>query len=137
MRITIPFTLLATVIVYSAAVATADPPDTNVQRDTNAKQVARAWFTSLMQGRTSVTTSLSEVPFDFDKKQEIKTHSDLNRLYDQIVEKRGKRDLKPTSIKIKSSSAEKVEVVLIIKDDEEIVVTIKPKEAFRVVGFVN
>ncbi len=98
MRITIPFTLLATVIVYSAAVATADPADTNVQRDTNAEQVARAWFTSLMQGQTAVTTSLSEVPFDFDKKQEIKTHSDLKRLYDQVVEKKGKRDLKPLAI---------------------------------------
>ena len=137
MRITTPFTftLLAPVVVYSAAVAMADPADTNVQRDTNAEQVANAWFTSLMQGQTAVTTSLSEVPFDFDRKQGIKTHVDLKRLYDQVVEKKGKRDLKPTSIKIKSFSAEKVEVVLTIQDDEGILVTVKPGDAFRVVGF--
>lgn len=142
MRAIIPFTLLATAIVYSVAIAMADPTDTDDQRDTNAEQVAKAWFTSLVQGQTAVTTSLSEVPFDFDRKQEVKTHSDLKRLYDQVVEKKGTRDLTPNSIQIKSSSAEKVEVVLTIADDEgtlsgleQVLVTIKPGDAFRVVGF--
>jgi hypothetical protein len=40
----IPFTLLASVIVYAVALAMADPADTNIQRDANAEQVARAWF---------------------------------------------------------------------------------------------
>ena len=139
MRITRPFTLLATVFVYFMAVAAAH---TNVQRDTDAEQVARAWFTSLMQGQTAVTTSLSEVPFDFDREQEIKEHSDLKRLFDQFVEQKGKRDLKPSSIQIKSSSTERVEVVLTIADVENegfpmerFLVTVKPGDAFRVVGF--
>jgi len=52
------------------------------------------------------------------------------------VANKGKRDLKLTSVKIESSSPEKVEVVLMI-EDEGIVVVIKPGEAFRVVGFAD
>jgi len=136
MNITIPCTLLAAVVVFSAAVARADPEETRAERESNASQVAKAWFTSLMQGETAVTTSLSDVPFAFDRKQEVKTLTDLKRLYDQVVAKKGKRELKPTSVKIESSSPEKVEVVLMI-EDEGIVVVIKPGEAFRVVGFMD
>ena len=138
MNFRIAMKLFAAVVVFSASVATADRVDTNVERDESAMQVAKAWFTSLMQGETAVTTSLSGVPFNFDGKQQVKTHSELKQLYDQVVEKKGKRDLKPTSIKIKSSSPERVEVILMIEDDDEgITVLVKPGEAFRVVGFVD
>jgi len=54
------------------------------------------------------------------------------------VAKKGKRDLKPKSAKIKSSSPDKIEVALTIEsDDEEIVIAIKPEPAFRVVGFTD
>ena len=136
MKIAILFTLLAAVVVLSAAAAMPDPPDDKVERDGNATQVAKAWFASLMKGETAVTASLSDIPFAFDKKLEVKTYSDLKQLYDQVVANKGKRDLKLTSVKIESSSPEKVEVVLMI-EDEGIVVVIKPGEAFRVVGFAD
>ena len=138
MNFAIAMKLFAAVVVFSASIATADQVDTNVERDESAKQVAKAWFTSLMQGETAVTTSLSGVPFNFDGKQQVKTYSELKQLYDQIVAKKGKRDVKTTSIKIKSSSPEKVEVILMIEnDDEGITVLVKPGAAFRVVGFVD
>ena len=127
------FALPASVALL-AAVAWAGPGYTKVERDKDATQVAKAWFTSLMQGDTAITTSLSAVPFSFDRKQEVKRYSDLKKLFDQIVEKKGKRDIKPTSVKIESSSNEKVEVVLMI-EDEGVVVAVKPGEVFRVVGF--
>ena len=114
--------------------AWAGPGYTKVERDKDATQVAKAWFTSLMQGDTAITTSLSAMPFSFDRKQEVKRYSDLKKLFDQIVEKKGKRDIKPTSVKIESSSNEKVEVVLMI-EDEGVVVAVKPGEVVRVVGF--
>lgn len=127
------FALPASVALL-AAVAWAGPGYTKVERDKDATQVAKAWFTSLMQGDTAITTSLSAMPFSFDRKQEVKRYSDLKKLFDQIVEKKGKRDIKPTSVKIESSSNEKVEVVLMI-EDEGVVVAVKPGEVFRVVGF--
>jgi len=128
------FALPASVALL-AAVAWAGPGyNTKVERDKDATQVAKAWFTSLMQGDTAITTSLSAVPFSFDRKQEVKRYSDLKKLFDQIVEKKGKRDIKPTSVKIESSSNEKVEVFLMI-EDEGVVVAVKPGEVFRVVGF--
>ena len=127
------FALPASVALL-AAVAWAGPGYTKVERDKDATQVAKAWFTSLMQGDTAITTSLSAVPFSFDRKQEVKRYSDLKKLFDQIVEKKDKRDIKPTSVKIESSSNEKVEVVLMI-EDEGVVVAVKPGEVFRVVGF--
>ena len=138
MNFTVVMRLFAAVVVFSASAVTTDGADTDVERDDSAMQVARVWFTSLMQGETAVTTSLSGVPFNFDGQQQVKTHSELKQLYDQILAKKGKRDLKPTSIRIKSSSPEKVEVILMIEDDDEgINVLVTPGEAFRVVGFVD
>jgi hypothetical protein len=124
---------LPVVVVLSAAVP-AGSGDATVERERDATQVAMAWFTSLMQGETAVTTSLSAVPFSFDKKEEVKTYADLKKLYDQIVAKKGKRNLKPESVRIESSSSEKVEVVLMV-GGEGILIVVRPGEAFRVVGF--
>lgn len=123
----------AVIIVFAPAVLAA-PGESKDERDGNAIQVAAAWFNSLMQGETAVTTTLSAVPFSFDKKKEIRTYSELKRRYDQVVESKGKRDLKPTSVKIESSSADRVEVVLMI-GDERVSVVVKPAETYRVVGF--
>jgi hypothetical protein len=114
--------------------AHAAPEDAVAARNRDATQVASAWFTSLMQGETAVTTSLSAVPFSFDGKLEVKTLPELKKLYDKIVADKGKRDLKLTATKIKSSEPELVVVVLMI-EDEGIAVSVKPGEAFRVVGF--
>ena len=134
MREMIRSVVLAVSVVLVAATVRAAPDDTQVDRDKNATQVAKAWFTSLMQGETAVTTSLSATPFSFDRKQEVTTLLELKKLYDQIVNKKGKRDLKPTSVKVMTSSPDRVEVVLMI-GNEGIAVTVKPGEAFRVIGF--
>jgi hypothetical protein len=134
MRKIIQCAALTVAVVLASVTVWAGPSDANVERDRDATQVAKAWFTSLMQGESAVTTSLSAVPFSFDRKQEVKTLPELTTLYKQVADKNGKRDLKVSSVKIATSSPEKVEVVLMI-EDEGIAVTIKPGEAFRVVGF--
>ena len=80
--------IFAALVVFSASNATAVRADTNVERDESAMQVAKTWFTSLMQGETAVTTSLSGVPFNFDGKQQVKTHLELKQLYDQVVDRK-------------------------------------------------
>jgi hypothetical protein len=120
------------VLFTTTVLAAAD--DAKDVRDRNASEVAKAWFISLMQGNTAVTTSLSEVPFALDRKQEIKTLSELKIIYDKLVTDKGKRNLIPSSIEIKSSSPEKVEVVLKI-EDEAVVVFVRPGDAYRIIGF--
>ena len=134
MRAMIQSTILTVSVTLVAAGVWAGPGYTQTERDRDATQVAKAWFTSLMQGETAVTTSLSAAPFSFDRKQEVKTLPELKKLYDQIVNKKGKRDLELTSVKTESSSPEKVEVILMI-EDEGMAVTVRPGEAFRVIGF--
>jgi hypothetical protein len=134
MRREMRYMVLLAIVGLCAAAVLAGPGATPVEREKDATQVARAWFHSLMRGETAVTTSLSAVPFDFDRKEEVKTLPDLKARYDGIVGDKGKRDLKETSARIESSSPEKVVVVLMI-EDEGVAVTVKPGEAFRVVGF--
>ena len=71
--------------------------------DGEAVQVASAWFTSLMQGNTAVTTSLSAVPFDFDEQQEIATLAELKTLYKAVVMNKGKRDIGIASAEVDRS----------------------------------
>jgi hypothetical protein len=122
--------------IIIGGVASAAPDDAKTIRDDTSAQVAKAWFISLMQGDTAVTASLSEAPFSFDSKQEIATITELKKLYDQVVEKKGKRNLKVASSKVSLSTPEKVTVLIEIEgDDETISVDVKPGEAFRVIGF--
>ena len=89
-----------------------------------------------MQGDTAVTASLSEAPFSFDGKHEIATIIELKKLYDQVVEKKGKRNLKVSSTEVILSTPEKVTVTVAIEgDDETITVVVKPGESFRVIAF--
>lgn len=128
--------LFSAVCVLGLAVAfvQAAPSQDEDKRNEEASTVAKAWFESWMKGQTDVTTSLSAIPFAFDKKQEVKSFPELKKLYEQVVAKKGKRDLNPTSVKIKSSSPENVVVILMI-EDEGIAVSVRPGEHFRVVGF--
>jgi len=127
--------LLAIII---GGVACAAPDDAKTIRDDASIQVAKAWFTSLMRGETAVTTALSDTPFNFDGKNEIATIAALKTLYDQVVEKKGKRNPKIVSAKVDLSTPEKVTVSITIEgDDETISVVVKPGEAFRVIGFAD
>lgn len=129
-----PCSVLVWGVGLLAALAQAGSCEEAAERNKSATQVAKAWFTSLMQGETAVTTSLSAVPFAFDSKQEVKSLVELKKLYDRVVERKGKRDIKPTSIRVASSSAEKVEVIVMI-EDEAVAISVRPGDAFRVVGF--
>ena len=88
-----------------------------------------------MQGNTDVAISLSEVPFDLDKQQEVKALPDLKIIYDKIVSEKGKRDLIISYIEIKSSTPDKVEVILRIKDGEGVLVIVRPGDAYKIIGF--
>jgi len=119
-----------------AAAAVAGSDHARAERDKSAREVARAWFTSLMRGETAVTLSLSTVPFSFDGKMEVKALPELKMLYDRVVERKGKRDVKIAAVEVKNSSPQKVVVgIMIAEDDEEIAITVKAGPAFRVVGF--
>ncbi|MFK7852333.1 MAG: hypothetical protein AB8D78_15255 [Akkermansiaceae bacterium] len=124
--------------IIIGGVAFAAPDDAKTIRDDASAQVAKAWFISLMQGDTAVTTALSEAPFVMDGKHEIATITELKKLYDRVVEKKGKRNLKITSTKVTLSTPEKVTVSIAIEgDDETISVVVKPGEAFRVIAFTD
>ena len=124
------FVIFARLLIAPAAAADA----TRIDRDQSASQVAEAWFNSLIRGNTAVTTSLSDVPFSFDREKEIDKLDELQRNFDAFVADKGGRDLKPSAIEIKSSSPDRVEIVLKI-GDEGIVVFVRPGDAFKVVGF--
>ncbi len=114
----------------------AEPANVVSERNNNATQIAKAWFTSLTEGETAVTTSLSSIPFDLDGKKVVATIPELKKIYQQVIEKKGKRSVKITSVKVESSTPDKVVLVLTIKDDDEAIrVFVKPSEAFKVVGF--
>jgi hypothetical protein len=122
--------------IIIGGVAFAAPDDAQAIRDDASAQVAKAWYISLMQGDTAVTASLSEAPFSLDSKHEIATIEELKKLCDQVVEERGKRNLKVASAKVSLSTPEKVTVSITIEgDDETILVDVKPGVAFRVIGF--
>ena len=124
--------------IVLATMALAVPSHADVDQDDGAAQVAKAWFTSLMQGETEVTTALSGVPFSLDGKHEIATLGELKKIYDGVVEKKGKRNLKIASTKMESSSPNKVIVLITIEgDDETVSVFVKPGDAFRVIGFTD
>lgn len=128
--------LLTALVVIVTSVASAAPDDAKTIRDDASTQVAKVWFISLVQGDTAVTASLSEAPFNFDGKHEIATIQELKKLYDQVVKKKGKRNVKVASTKVSLSTPEKVTVSISIEgDDETITVLVKPGEAFRVIGF--
>jgi hypothetical protein len=124
------------IAIFIGSMASAAPNDAKTVRDVDSVQVAKTWFISLMQGDTAVTASLSEAPFSLDGTKEIATIGELKKIYDQVVKKKGKRNLKVASTKVNLSTAEKVTVLITIEgDDETISVFVKPGDACRVIGF--
>ncbi len=111
----------------------------------DAKQVANTWFLSLMKGEIAVTSALSKTPFSFDSKKIIDSDKQLKELYERIVEDKGKRDIKPTSVevdkikdeqKLRKLKAPKNSITVHIKIGEEIIhVFVEPGETTKVVGF--
>ena len=120
--------------MLTTALAVAGPEDPKTRREANATQVASAWFTAVCKGETAVATALSDVPFDADGKEQIKTVADLQQLYDRIVQQKGKREPKVDRVVINASNEDEVRVRL-ETDGEAVVVTVQTREAFRVVGF--
>ena len=106
------------------------------EHDQKAKEVASAWFVSLMKGETELAISLSAVPFNFGNELEVHSTTELKNVYDGVVAKKGIREIKPTSAKIESTSNSRIEVVLFI-GDEKVYVTIQPGDNFLVVGFTE
>jgi len=137
---------VACVVIGAAAVSAvaAEPATEHEQRrEAKAKQVAAAWFDSLMRGDTAVTTSLSDVPFAWDGKQIIESIGELERLFESVVADKGKRNIRATGIKVvtepnetemKSFPVDCV-VVDISIDDEDVSTCISPGDTFKVVGF--
>ena len=95
-----------------------------------------------MRGDTAVTTALSDVPFAMDRKQTIESISELEKILESVVEKKGKRNIKPTAIKIaedqntiqKQAFPADFIVVLFMIDDEGVALCVKPGDTFKVVG---
>ena len=70
-------------------VAAEPAKQSDPKRESKAKQVASAWFESLMRGDTAVTTALSDVPFAMDRKQTVESISELEKMLDEVVAKKG------------------------------------------------
>lgn len=112
------------------------------KRESKAKQVASAWFESLMRGDTAVTTALSDVPFAMDRKQTIESISELEKMLEAVVAKKGKRDIKPTTSKIGSDEKEIKSdafpsdhiIVHLMIGDEGVTLCVKPGDTFKVIG---
>jgi hypothetical protein len=131
------------VLALGLAVHAADVQP-KARREAKAKQVASAWFQSLMQGDTAVTTALSDVPFAMDRKQTIESIAELEKMLESVLEKKGKRDIKPTAIKIAVDQnqiqkdafpANFIVVHLVIDgDDEVIALCVKPGDTYKIVG---
>lgn len=132
---------MAAVMAFAVAVH-ATEEQAQATREAKAKQVASAWFQSLMRGDTAVTTALSDVPFAMDLKQTIESINGLEKMIESIVEKKGVRKIKPSAIKIAEDQSEIQKrafpadfiVVHLVIDDEVVALCVKPGDTFKVVG---
>ncbi len=89
----------------------------------DAKHVANTWFLSLMKGEIAVTSALSKTPFSFDSKKIIDSDKQLKELYERIVEDKGKRDIKPTSVEVdKIKDEQKLALGKILVQDYSILI---------------
>jgi nucleotide-binding universal stress UspA family protein len=134
--------ICACVVVLGAPVFGQDKDAVDTKRAEKAKQVAKAWFESLVRGETAVTTSLSAVPFALDRVKVIESIKELDALYESIVAKKGKREIKVTAVKVaadekKADGAKPTDriIVHVMIGDEAIVVCVRPGDAYKVVGF--
>jgi len=134
--------LCACVVMLGSPVFGQDKDAADAKRAEKAMQVAKAWFESLMRGETAVTTSLSAVPFAWDRVKVIESLGELESMYEAVVAEKGKRAIKPTAVKVatdekKADGAKPVDriVVHVMIGDEAIAVCVRPGDAYKVVGF--
>ena len=122
----------------------AEPAEqSDAKRESKAKQVASAWFESLMRGDTAVTAALSDVPFAMDRKQTVESIGELEKMLEEIAAKKGKRDIKPAAIKIATDEKEIKNsafpsdhiIVHLLIGDETVALCVKPGDTFKVIGF--
>jgi hypothetical protein len=78
MKKVIRLVMLATVGMAVATTPLSAAVTSRTERDENAKQVAKAWVLSWLQGDTAVTTSLSAVPFFLALHQNLWVESQAN-----------------------------------------------------------
>jgi hypothetical protein len=138
-KATVPSVLTMLTLVVATCPAQEQAKDT---REAKAKQVASAWFQSLMRGDTAVTTALSDVPFAMDRKQTIESIGELEKMLESVVKEKGKREIKPSAIKIAEDQIEIQKqafpanfiIVHIMIDDEGVALCVKPGDTFKVVG---
>lgn len=129
-------TALVALIITSISSAAAD--DAKNIRDDASTQVAKAWFISFANGDTAVTTALSEVPFNFGGIIEVKKIPVLKMMYDDVLRRKKKLNLKIAAAKVTESTPEKVTVSITVEgDDKTISIFVKPGETFRVIGFTE
>jgi hypothetical protein len=145
-RITSTVIVVVAVLAFGTGICRAEDQAANrtdEKRHAKAEQVARAFFVSLTQGDTAVTTALSDVPFALDRKRTIESISELEKLFETVVEEKGRRDIKPTEIKVVADEneiqedafpADYIMVLLIIGDEEGVTLCVRPGDTFRVVG---
>lgn len=132
-----------TAALAAAVLARGPHQDDGVPRAEKAKQIASAYFTSLMRGDTAVTTSLSAVPFAWDREDVIESLPALEKLYESVAANKGKRDIALTSIAVHQNVSRIVDdsfaddriIVHVMVGDEKIALCVRPGDAYKVVGF--
>jgi len=97
----------------------------------------------LTSGDVGVATSLSDVPFAWDRKEIVESISELEEMYKGVVANKGRRNLKATEIKLVDDKSEISDdafpidriMVAVMIEDESITICVKPGDKFKVVGF--
>jgi len=141
MRTTSAMIFAAAVLANGGGVCMAEAQG-DVRRQEKAKQVAATWFDSLMRGDTAVTTALSDVPFAMDRRHTVESIVELEKMLESVAAKKGKRDIKPTEIKVvvdekgiqKNAFPADYIIVHLVIDDEGVALCVRPGDTFRVVG---
>lgn len=138
---------LAAAPMMMSAQPPARPTDLPTEEEAFATQVAAAWFRAVAGGEVAVSTTLSDVPFAWDRKEVVDTLAALRAKYTAVAADKGKRDIRPTSVRVverKSEIAGNVHpqrylvVLLGIGEDEEgIAVCVRPGDQYKVVGFTD
>jgi len=108
-----------------------------------AKKLAKMWFIALMGGKVADVLAVSDVPFSWDRKKVIEDKADLEAMYEEVVAKKGARDVKPTKVEVAAGSRAFLEkgmpkdrvVVHLFVEDERVAVCIRPGKELKVVGF--
>ncbi len=122
--------------------ASPAPSQASSAREEKAKQVASAWANSLFSGETAVTTALSDVPFAMDRKQTIESIGELEKLFESVVESKGKRDIEVSEATVLQTSSDILNdvfpasyiLVQLKVEGDGVHACVKPGDTYRVVG---